>query len=82
VSTPSRLGAQRSKSNKVESTGLTKTKCSKGWNGSSLARIFSLATLSLESLKEIYQERKRGSERALERLVRLFSSKNGQQSAG
>jgi hypothetical protein len=38
----------------------------KGWN---------LATLSLESLKEISQERKRGSERALERLVELFTSK-------
>jgi hypothetical protein len=45
----------------------------KGWNDSSLARISSLATLSLESLKEISQERKRGSERALERLVKLFS---------
>jgi hypothetical protein len=28
-----------------------KTKCSTGWNDSSLARISSLATLSLESLK-------------------------------
>jgi hypothetical protein len=54
----------------------------KGWNGSSLARISSLATLSLESLKEISQERKRGSERALERLVRLFSLKNVQERAG
>jgi hypothetical protein len=43
---------------------------------------FSLATLSLESLKEIIQEMKRGSERALERLVRLLSSKNGQKRAG
>jgi hypothetical protein len=47
----------------------------KGWNGSSIARISSLATLSLESLKEISQERNRGSERVLERLVKLFSSK-------
>jgi hypothetical protein len=54
----------------------------KQWNGSSLAWISSLARLSLESLKEIFQERKRGSERALERLVRLFSSKNGQERAG
>ena len=32
TSTPSRLGAQRSKSNKLESAGLTKTKCSRGGN--------------------------------------------------
>jgi hypothetical protein len=61
---------------------LTKTKCLKGWNGRSLARISSLATLSLDSLKEISQEMKRGSERVLERLVRLFNSKNGQEGAG
>jgi hypothetical protein len=54
---------------------LTKTKCSREWNGSSLARITPLATLSLESLKGISQEMKRGSERALEKLMRLFSSK-------
>jgi hypothetical protein len=62
ASTPSRQGSQCSKSNKLESTGLTKTKCSKWWNGSSLARISSLATLSLESLKKISQEMKKGSE--------------------
>jgi hypothetical protein len=59
-----------------------KTKCSKGWSGSSVARISSLATLSLESLKKISQERKRGSERALERLVKLFSSKKRQEIPG
>jgi hypothetical protein len=37
----------------------------KRWNGSFLARIFALATISLESLKKITQEWKRGSERAL-----------------
>jgi hypothetical protein len=47
-----------------------KTKCSREWNGSSLAWITPLATLSLESLKEISQEMKRGSERALEKLMR------------
>jgi hypothetical protein len=66
---------------------LTKIKCSREWNGSSLARIIPLATLSLESLKEIYQEMKRGrgiyqkmkrgSERALEKLMRQFSLKLG-----
>jgi hypothetical protein len=59
-----------------------KTKCSTGWNGSSLAWITYLATLSLESLKGISQEMKRGSERALEKLMRLFSLKNGQERAG
>jgi hypothetical protein len=58
-----------------------KTKCSKGWNGSSVAQISSLATLSLGSLKEISEERKRGSGRSLERLMTLFSLKNGQESA-
>jgi hypothetical protein len=61
---------------------LTRTKCSGGWNGISLARISSLATLSLESLKGISQEIKRESERALEKLMRLFSSKNRQETAG
>ena len=37
----------------------------KGWNGCSLAQIFALATISLESLKRITQESKGGSERAL-----------------
>jgi hypothetical protein len=77
TSTPSHLEALISKSNKIESTGLTKTKCSREWNGSSLARITSLATLLLESLKGITQEMKRGSERALGKLMRLFSSKIG-----
>jgi hypothetical protein len=56
---------------------LTKTKCSREWNGSSLARITPLATLSLESLKGISQEMKRGSDRALGKLMRLFSLKMG-----
>jgi hypothetical protein len=55
-----------------------KTKCSREWNGSSLAWITPLATLSLlESLKRISQEMKRRSERALGKLMRLFSSKMG-----
>jgi hypothetical protein len=54
---------------------LTKTKCSREWNSSSLARITPLATL--ESLKGTSQEMKRGSERALGKLMRLFSLKMG-----
>jgi hypothetical protein len=82
TSTPSHLGVQSSKSNKFESTGLMRTKCSRGWNGSSLSRISSLAIFSLESLKGISQEMKRGSERALKKLMRLFRSRNGQECAG
>ena len=50
---PSRLGAQGSKSNKLESTSLTKNLMLKYGNVSSLAQILSLAPLSLESHKEI-----------------------------
>ena len=53
---PSHLGAQISKSNKLEIHGLDRNQVLKGWNGSSLTRIFALATLSLESLKGITQE--------------------------
>ena len=38
----------------------------KGWNGCSLAQIFALATISLESLKRITQEWKRERERERE----------------
>jgi len=44
----------------------------KGWNGCSLAQIFALATISLESLKRITQEWKRERERERER--ELFSA--------
>ena len=49
----------------------------KGWNRSSPAQIFALATLSLETLKKINQEWKCGSERALVWLVKVFSSTMG-----
>jgi hypothetical protein len=44
----------------------------KRWNGSLLARIFTLATISLYSYKKITQEWKRGSERALLLLAGVF----------
>jgi hypothetical protein len=44
----------------------------KRWNGSLLARIFALATISLDSPKKITQEWKRGSLRALLLLAGLF----------
>jgi hypothetical protein len=44
----------------------------KRWNESLLARIFALATISLDSPKKITQEWKRGSERALLLLAGLF----------
>jgi hypothetical protein len=44
----------------------------KRWNGSLLARIFALATISLDSPKKITQEWNRGSERALLLLAGLF----------
>jgi hypothetical protein len=44
----------------------------KRWNGSLLARIFALATISLDSPKKITQEWKRGSERALFLLAGMF----------
>jgi hypothetical protein len=56
---------------------LTKTKCSRRWNGSSLEWISSFAALSLESLKKIFQEMKRASEGALERLVGCSAQKMG-----
>ena len=74
---PSHLGAQISKSNKLEIHGLDRNQVLKGWNGSSLTRIFALATLSLETLKKINQEWKCGSERALVWLVTVFSSTMG-----
>ena len=47
----------------------------KNFNGSSLAQNFSLATISLESFKEITRERRVGSKSALSKLVGLFKSK-------
>jgi hypothetical protein len=44
----------------------------KRWNGSLLVRIFALATISLDSLKKITQEWKRGSGRALLLLAGVF----------
>jgi hypothetical protein len=46
-------------------------------NGSFLARIFTLANISLESPKKITQEWKRGSERALLLLAGLFCFEMG-----
>jgi hypothetical protein len=51
----------------------------KRWNGSLLARIFALATISLDSPKKITQEWKRGSERALLLLAGLFCFENEQE---
>jgi hypothetical protein len=44
----------------------------KRWNGSLVARIFALATISLDSPKKITQEWKRGNERALLLLAGVF----------
>jgi hypothetical protein len=48
----------------------------KRWNGSSLAQIFTLATIALESLKEIsLKNEEKGSERALLLLVSVSGRK-------
>jgi hypothetical protein len=77
TSTPSCLGAQSSKSNKLESTGLTKNKCSRKRNSSSLARITPLATLSLESLRGIFKKWREGVRELLESLWGCSTQKMG-----
>jgi hypothetical protein len=47
----------------------------KSWNNSFLARIFALATISLDSPKKITQEWKMGSERAFFCLLACSVSK-------
>ena len=79
TSTSSRLGAQYSKSNKLEIRGLDQNQVLKRWKWGSLARILTLAALSLEFLKGITQEWRRGSVRAFSWLRLEFSSSNGQE---
>ena len=52
TSTPSRLGAQGSKSNKLEIHGFDQNQMLKRWEWGSLARILALASLSLKFPKE------------------------------
>ena len=74
TSTPSRLRAQGSKSNKLEIRRLDQNQVLKRWEWSSLAWILALAWLSLKSPKEITQEWRKGSVRALFLLGCVFSS--------
>ena len=54
----------------------------KGWNGGSLAQIFSLPRLSLESLKESLKNQRGGSERALLEFSFSFVRKEAREREG
>ena len=62
TSTPSRLGAQGSKSNKLEIRGFDQNQMLKRWEWGSLARILALASLSLKSPKESLKKEEGGCE--------------------
>jgi len=75
TSTPSCLGVQGSKRNKLEIRELDQNQVLKRWEWGSLARILALAWLSLKSPIGITQEWRKGSVRALFLLGCEFSSR-------